>query len=536
MLAGAAALAVVATLPQDGRDLALANADALLAEGLYHDLFVDRYPLADWRFSTTTFLFPDAPLYFLGRVFVDNAAAALWIFAALLFAATVVAAAYTVAAHCGASQSSAAGQLNALAWTGVGGLAFILANHNGWIGAGGWLPDPFMATWHGGTCLAAFVSVALFQYWLTARRTWIAAGLALTGLLTTASDAAFFSMFTAPALGAWLVCARRADIKTRLFGGALLLIPPLAGRILLHSLNASGAIRIADPASRAADKLGALASLQTIQDLAEVVRQLSPAFWIVSLLSLGLLGALWLAGRRAGRSDQHRLARLDRPATTWLYAWLALSVISQPIFTALAGRLLYDFPWQPRYLLTALYIPFVFGAPLALAPFFKSAPRRWVAGGSAVIVALGATLTLPILSGPRLEPTTPALVNCVDKAAQERSLRYGLAGYFEAKPLTFYSQAGVRVNQLALDFAPFYWLNNFAWYLGNSAAPIEYDFLVWPTDRTADAIAFYGPADDVIACPQGFQLLVYKDPGQTRFRRQFSREGLLLWRRAVGLE
>lgn len=526
LLAGAAGLAVIATLSQGGRDLALANADALLAEGIYRDLFVDPFPLADWRFSTTTFLFPDAPLYFLARVFVDHTGVALWIFAALLFAATALAAAYAVAVHYGGSTLNG-GAVAALTTTGVGAFAFIAANHSGWIGTSGWLPDPFMATWHGGTCLAAFVSAGLYQAWLVKPARLVVVALTLTGLLATASDGAFLTMFTAPALVAWFLSARTGNSKRIVAGAALLLIPPLAGRWLLHSLNASGAIRIADPVSRATQNLSGLLSLQTIEDLAEVYAKLSPTFWVASLLCLGWLGVRWLADRGSGRNG---------PTTNWLYAWVALSIISQPIFTAIAGRLLYDFPWQPRYLLTGLYAPFLFVLPLGLTPLAGATRRRLFVSGSLVVFALGATVALLIAAAPRLTPTTPPLVQCVDNAARARSLRYGLAGYFEAKPLTFYSQSGVVVNQLAPDFAPYYWLNNFAWYLGKLETAIEYDFLVWPKKRAADALAFYGPADQVIDCPDDFQLLIYADPGQERFRRQFSREGLLLWRRAVGLE
>jgi hypothetical protein len=522
-VAAASGLAALATLARDGRDLALANSDALLAEGLYRDLFEDGYSLADWRFSTTTFFFPDVPLYFLARPFVDDAGAALWIFAAVLFAATVLAAGYAVVATAGGLQRG----LAALALAALGGIAFVQANHHGWIGAGVWLPDPYMATWHGGTCLAAFVSAALFQRWLAKPGWLIAVGLTVTGLVTTASDGAYFTMFTAPALGAWLCFARKVERRTWLYSAALLIFPPLAGRLLLRSLSAAGAIRIADPASRAIDNLNALLSQQSIDDVADILTHLSPAFWIASLLALALLGLYWQAQRRLRPTD---------PTAAWLTFWLALSILSQPIFTAFAGRLLYDFPWQPRYLLTALYIPFLFVLPLILAPIVGAAPRRLLATASLAVLAFVTTVTHLFDNSPVLRPTTPEFVRCVDDQARKYSLRYGLAGYFEAKPLTFYSQAGVRVNQLARDFAPYYWLNNFAWYLGNSDAAIEYDFLLWPEVRAAEAAAFYGPADRVVACPNDFQLLIYKDPLQTRFRRQFSREGLLLWRRAVGLE
>lgn len=526
------ALAVTVTLPQDGRDLALANSDALLAEGLYRDLFQDRYPLADWRFSTTTFLFPDAPLYFLARLFAANVGEALWIFAASLFALTVLASGLAVAWQSGGEQPGADANRKrrvraALALAGLGGTAFALANHWGWIGAGVWLPDPYMATWHGGTCLAAFASVALFQRWLASRAHWIAILLSLNGIFATASDAAFFTMFTAPALGAWLLTARRADRKTWFSGAALLFGPALAGRLLLRSLSASGAIRIADPAARAVDQLSAIASRQTLVDIAEVLTALSPAFWIASVGSLALL---WLLSRARRHSDH------ASPAPAWLHAWLALSILSQPIITALAGRLLYDFPWQPRYLLTALYIPFLFALPMTLAPILAALPRRSYVAALVGILALLATPSLHLAQTPLLRPATPPLVNCVDQYAREYSLRSGLAGYFEAKPLAFYSQTGLRVNQIGPDFAPFYWLNNFAWYLGRTDAAIEYDFLVWPQSGAARAIARYGQPDRTVTCPGAMYLLIYTTPHQTRFRRQYSREGLLLWRRAVGLE
>jgi len=162
-----------------------------------------------------------------------------------------------------------------------------------------------------------------------------------------------------------------------------------------------------------------------------------------------------------------------------------------------------------RFVVIGTYYPLFFGWPFVVG-LLASHPRGlssrvWQGIVTAVfaltVVWVGnlARMTLPLGEVRRYSPDWVA---CVDQAAATRQLGYGLAGYWDARPLNLFSTQGIQVVQVTEGLEPYLWYNN-AMDFDLPSAPMfvlttQSSTLSRPTTQTT--IERLGAPEDVFQC------------------------------------
>src|SRR5207248_11339952 len=147
-----------------------------------------------------------------------------------------------------------------------------------------------------------------------------------------------------------------------------------------------------------------------------------------------------------------------------------------------------------------------FAVPFAIALVLeaRAGPRLLSAitwGMTALTLGTGAiALAAQPVAPSSLRDYRPPLVEFMDRLATDKGLRVGLAGYWQARPITLLSQTGLRANPMDGIYQPLLWVSNRHWYseqIGNHREPPPLDFVilddpVWKQGREG-AVAKFGP-------------------------------------------
>jgi hypothetical protein len=107
-------------------------------------------------------------------------------------------------------------------------------------------------------------------------------------------------------------------------------------------------------------------------------------------------------------------------------------------------------------------------------------------------------------------------VRVIDEVAPTKALRYGYAGYWQARLITLLSRSGVRSYAVDGVMNPFLWANNADWYrqsLEDRSTPPQIDFVVlddplFKLSREAAVRAFGEPASEMRV--RDTRVLIYK--------------------------
>lgn len=525
------------------------NADFLAAAALYEDVVVDGYGIRNFKFSACTFAVPDVATYFAVRAVTGSVRTALVPWQFVLFALLVTAGGF-------AGASCLPPDARRWVWPGVlmwaaGYLAYtcgdFLTGHS---------RDLLLPAWHNGAQVCGFVALGLTARFTRASTRRTRAGLVL-GLFGVSAAAAFSDRlyglyFAAPAVAA--LAAVRLLIRPA--GGR---VPPVTWTRWAVVAAAVGAgcgvglfgLRLTETPGTGPDPLaaywagpetgnlaGRLANLGRVlvaEAAAGNVLILAAAVWAVAGGGL----ALYTIGRRGGAGSADGLVFYQ------VYGMAAWVVTSGVFVVSLTGRTYLDgdpAPWGlfGRYFAGPLGAA-AFGGPVWLAAA-QTAPWRLVrAVALAVPVAaagglLLATTATPRLPGRDLLDPYPDFVRDTDAACVRHGLTDGLGGYWESKPVTLLSKAGVRLRpvgtapHLPRRVQPFVWLSNSEWYWpppGGPTAGRDYQFVLAagvPADTPdgvdipeAAAVAGFGPPADRVPIGR-LRLLVYGRPQDGRLR------------------
>ncbi|HVT94601.1 MAG TPA: hypothetical protein VHD76_17265 [Bryobacteraceae bacterium] len=149
-----------------------------------------------------------------------------------------------------------------------------------------------------------------------------------------------------------------------------------------------------------------------------------------------------------------------------------------------------DYFWTTHYLQIIFYVPF-FGLPMLLSwAIDKAISNR--ASRLLALTAAGLGLCIPaclIAATPApkvsISGFRPPLVEFLDHLASQWGLKYGLAGYWQARSTTLMSKTGLRVYAVDGSLQPFAWVSNSYWYteqLENRAERPRIDFVVLGDD------------------------------------------------------
>jgi len=185
------------------------------------------------------------------------------------------------------------------------------------------------------------------------------------------------------------------------------------------------------------------------------------------------------------------------------------------------------------YGLTMRYLHPMFFMPLFAWPI-AAGFSRWVARDRAVHMAIlaGAAASVMVCSVllartemPRtpLHQYAPRLVRELDSYARSYGLKYGVAGYWQARLITLLSKTGLRVYQVDRNLRPYQWVSNIEWYseaLEDRNRPPVFSFAVLRDGainlEESDVQAVFGNEATILAVG-GVPALVY--PQRTQAAR-----------------
>jgi hypothetical protein len=212
---------------------------------------------------------------------------------------------------------------------------------------------------------------------------------------------------------------------------------------------------------------------------------------------LHILAAIWvLVGAfyvlhilRVAMKESAQSLSLSQRMTVTFFLSCVLSVIFSAGAIILGGShglaVLKDYDWSMHYLHPVFLLP-LFGLPLAISwSLLLSDPKlaRIVAivlGFFALFAPSYYLVDFP-LSPQSIRTYVPPFVRFIDDLATREGLKYGVGGYWQARPVTLLSRTGVRVYAVDNSLRPFLWANNREWYsqtLKNRAIKPRIDFVI----------------------------------------------------------
>jgi len=511
-----AVLAFYSTSFGELRPVLYGDADMLIIPSLYNDVR-NGVDIAGWRVSLATFFFPDIVLYFLIRALTKSMFTALPIYGFVQFGLF------------------------------VGGLT-VFARHV--------LPEDYKQK----NFMIIGVMSALFlscyrqihfanQAFLTAHHFGVFAvipwALALVYQLTLSSKAAHrlvLALFGLSALASFSDLFYVIQFAMPISVGLLALvlmrkIQPKRASVVVVALNLGSAIGYAgylilasrDPAFKS--YLGLYSPHDVIYRYMQIAKHFAtvkPYHLSAVLAYVGVCLARVIRGLFAWISPNH-ISSPDTPGFLYSLYFLLASVVTS-LTLAVFGVTIDGQSF--RYFLPFILLPAFLGIP-----YVVRLPKSIPLWGLDVMV-VGLCSIIMISSIDKIKPRQllvnisedyyPSYVECIDEHAEELGLRYGIAQYWQARPITELSRVGLRVVQVRRDLSVYHWCNNKYWY------DMEPEFVIIdlkqpePSALRLDeklVIERYGIPDNTFICEQS-KILVYtrKDSSlRNLFREYISR-------------
>jgi hypothetical protein len=178
-----------------------------------------------------------------------------------------------------------------------------------------------------------------------------------------------------------------------------------------------------------------------------------------------------------------------------------------------------DYVWTMHYLHPTFLLP-LFGLPVLLAWCVERVHARFARPASAASAALACALPLYGLitthvPAALVHAQVPPLVRFMDDLAVQEHLKYGLAGYWQARPLTLLSRKGLRAYAVDGAMKPLLWVSNRQWYdqvLTSDGKAKKIDFVVlddplWKLSKES-AIKILGEPRQEVSF-QNIRVLIY---------------------------
>jgi hypothetical protein len=444
------------------------NSDTLYPVNVTTDVVKDGYPFSGWRFSIAPCWFPD--LFTTGLIWLVTRNPILaTLLAGFIQLPLIVGAFYLV--HRAIRLGS--GSLQTVSLLGVSiALTLYVAARPG-LG----YPDLyrlFIPQSHIGSLIMSLYALALGLLLLKqaheassiARSTAIAYGGVC--LLAGMSNLMFFPQMLAPLTAAIAGCvflnvlsASRSWAPVAI-GWPTAIAGAIFNRVLFHTTPISAQSRISfDAALTALDVFMRGVTAHILEPW-----HLLAALWLFVCLIVVAVVVRKLTGGEQALNLRVRLLCLF--CGCWLFSDV-FSAASQIIGGSLGLTVLKDYIWTTHYLQSIFFIP-IFGLPLIIVWLMsRRIPSRVMQAGTlsgALIILVIAAARLGATSLPKTTITRyrPPLVRFLDDLASRHGLKYGLAGYWQARVATLLSHTGLRVYAVDASFNPFLWVSNIHWY------------------------------------------------------------------------
>lgn len=301
-----------------------------------------------------------------------------------------------------------------------------------------------------------------------------------------------------------------------LVGWPAAILGAILNRVLFHTTAVSAQSQISrDAAITALDVFtrGAVDHLFALEMLHVIA-----VAWIVVCVAVVAATLRTLARQRADR-----VGLPQRLLCLFCCCWLLSDLISAGAIIAGGSNgltVFKDYNWTTHYLQSVFFVP-LFGLPMLLTWLIYEhsslTVSRGIALGAALIVLVVPAVSLASTSRPETEISgyRPPLVRFLDDLAAQRGLRYGLAGYWQARVATLLSSNGLRVYAVDGSLNPFLWVDNAEWYSEQledrrKKPPVDFVVLDDPAFKISreSAVRVFGePSQEVSS--QGTRVLIY---------------------------
>ena len=468
------------------RDLfSFINADSMYFHAMYNDLLVEGNCLWGWDLNTTFNLMPNALLYILALLLVNDPLISQMVHGLLQYALFLWAGWYLLRSL--QPRPTAAAIATALllpAWF------FINAMHHGNY----FLAAQFYHPYHLGalimSCWVAGLNLRQLQQPARRHIPWII----LLVALATFSNRIFLMMFFVPWLGAlgvlWLVRPHQRSALLR--NGAWNTLGVAAGILLFILVKNIRGLSFQPTRMFSWDNVWP--SFQALWNTYLDFFLRSPVLGGIMLLSLAAYAAIAVKTLRQLRGDT---APGQAPGSM-LYFLLFTLWLVPVVFIAPAANGMFFSMASARYNFFVMVWLMLCAAPLMQGLWqgrpWQSIPHRSIFWAT-LLLTLGSAAWLlrthPPVQGLRtLAAYYPGRARCVDQATQTHQLKDGIATFWDAKPITALSREGIRVRQVYPDLRPYYLGASRNWYFPycQSMPRPVFNFIVHDNNLDPEAI------------------------------------------------
>lgn len=481
------------------------NSDSLYLPALYADM-IHGNNLAQWNLPPSSYLFPDMVLYFILRAYTPNlqaAAVAFGITQYLIFALGLMLLAKQLLPRVYGSIIPALIALMSLCFT------FSLTNLEFYI------QMIFVSAHHFGIVLVIPFVLAITHTLMSESKLNLPIICLLSALsfLTALSDWLYLVQLAIPLVASLAILhkLKKTDLKRILVIASAILAPSLIGQ-------GASLFYIWDHPQLVAYMLRPQPIDSSIQQLAASLTTIPLYHSILAVVFLGICAFIF--ARVIARIFLRQASGLDLGiALLPTYFFLAfiintVSVIGSGIFADRDGF---------RYFLPVLIFSGFWGLPFIVPPIKAIKPIFFESGVTGALVLLILVGWGNIDSQGFIFDYYPPFIQCIDEKTSTLGIRYGIADYWQARPISLLSHNNLQVVQVNHDLSPYHWINNSAEYktepefaVIDARFPENYPFRLDENLITSR----FGKPDAMFECEDN-RILVY-DHSNNKFRFLFS--------------
>ena len=496
----------------------LFNSDSVYLATLYRDVFVEGGDFFAWNLTPAPYFFPDMPLFFLIKTFIQDTYFAFYFYAALQLGLT-----YWLSLRL--LRAVLNEKFALLPFSIIYVLAVVFLTTQNVVQ----YSYPLFSAYHFGSIVTGLLFLLALTSVLQSEAKPISvktlALLTAWTALGTASDFLFLLWFPLPALMAVAVWGYFKE-RTRFnpISLAKVFLSTLGGMglgVLLKNAVTSNTIQLTWGYSRILPNLKAAYS-----DLVNLFNQ-APLVMLLLALFYGLV--LW------------RLVSLFRRSTFGTADFLGLFIplsLGVTLLTLMLTSVLYlDDAIMSRYFMTFYWYPVLLSwlvYPDGVSDLYQRIfYYLWL---SVLVVAV----VLAIPTQPIYGEYYPPVAQCVDESVrnyreeQGQSPSVGIGNYWHAKLITEFSKEQLRVVHVNNDLSPFMWINNPNWYQKG------YDFAVLFTADDPGNEPFIldqtmieginGDPQDQVLCEDKKARVLFYEPGALRTQKFQSLGDAFTWK------
>jgi len=485
------------------------SSDVLYPVNVFTDVFFDGFKLSGWRFSIAPCWFPDliATGLFLG---VTRNVVLATLLAGFIQIIALVLLSRAFAKAIGVPQPGALEPVVLLAAVAI---TIFVANHPGTYYPA--LYQLFLPQTHVGSVCVALGAMALGLAAVTRMEEGRPAGRAIVGgylvlcVLGGMSNLLFLANATAP-LTLVVVVFLPLGLLARRSAGLLLLGWPAAvmgiilNRKLFHVTNLSAQSGMSP--ARIATSIKVFAHGFTSSLASGDLLHLAAVLWVLVCLCF-IIGSL----RAAMRVRSERSPRREAAAGMLFLALLGSGVTGCAAIVLGGSNGLADnnYLWTMHYLHPTFLVP-LFALPAVGAWSVRQLWPRVFPWGQRVCALIACVLPLQGLASTRspstlIEDQVPRLTQFMDEVASREHLKYGFAGYWQARPITLFSRTGLRVYAVDGSMNPYLWVSNLQWYnqlRRKDGKGYQVDFVIlddplWKLTRESAVSTFGEPREEL---------------------------------------